>query len=132
VKTAPAGFAMINISTTVAGPCNHRLSRDLLSPSMCYSVQMATTRRTSTKRVGRTKTISISVDPVTEQILRTEAARYGGNVSRLIAAIALEARRQAAFERIMGAHPRMTDREVAEYWSGLESRRRKRRGASAA
>lgn len=52
-------------------------------------------------RYGKTRTLSISVDPLTEKILKEEADRnFGGNVSKLVAAIAHEARRKAAVDRI--------------------------------
>ncbi len=80
------------------------------------------------KRPGRTKTISISVDSATERILRDEAdARYGGNVSRLVAAIAVEARRRAAFERIMRGYSRMMEQEAFDFWERLESDAKKKR-----
>ena len=52
-------------------------------------------------RNGKTRTLSISVDPTTDKILKEEAeAHFGGNVSKLVAAIAREARRKAAVDRI--------------------------------
>ena len=52
-------------------------------------------------RLGKTRTLSISVDPATDRILKEEAAaHFGGNVSKLVAAIAREARRKAAVGRI--------------------------------
>src|SRR5689334_9796023 len=61
----------------------------------------ATLNIMSHPRRGKTRTLSISVDAVTDKILKEEArAHFDGNVSRLVAAIALEARRKAAVERI--------------------------------
>ena len=59
------------------------------------------------KRKGRTVTLSVSVSPETKTRLRTAADRaYGGNVSALIEAIALEADRQHALDwLIRRAHP---------------------------
>ena len=52
-------------------------------------------------RSGKTRTLSISVDAVTDRILKEEAdANFGGNVSKLVSAIAQEARRKAAVDRI--------------------------------
>jgi hypothetical protein len=52
------------------------------------------------RRPGSTQTFSISVDARTRQRLRALAkARHGGNVSALIAELALEGERLAAFER---------------------------------
>jgi len=52
-------------------------------------------------RHGKTRTLSISIDAVTERILKEEAkSHFGGNVSKLVSAIALEARRAAAVDRI--------------------------------
>ena len=51
--------------------------------------------------MGKTRTLSISVDATTDRILKEEArAHFGGNVSKLVSAIALEARRSAAVDRI--------------------------------
>jgi hypothetical protein len=53
-------------------------------------------------RYGKTRTLSISVDATTDRILKEEAkAHFGGNVSKLVSAIALEARRAAAVNRIV-------------------------------
>ena len=54
---------------------------------------------------GKTRTLSTSVDPTTDRILREEAEEhFGGNVSKLVsklvATIALEAWRKAAIARI--------------------------------
>lgn len=52
-------------------------------------------------RPAKPRTLSISVDPVIDKILKEEAqAHFGGNVSKLVAAMALEARRKAAIARI--------------------------------
>ena len=52
-------------------------------------------------RPGKTRTLSISVDDATDRILKEEAkAHFGGNVSKRVAAIAQEARRTAAVDRI--------------------------------
>lgn len=60
-------------------------------------------------RKRKTATFSISVDLETQRILKEEAARsYGGNVSALVAAIAKEAKRQAALDWLIG------DREITE------------------
>ena len=67
------------------------------------------------RRVGRTSTVSISVDAETQAILRAEAKRsYGGNVSALIAAIAREAKRQGALDFLLaGSKPMTAERETA-------------------
>jgi hypothetical protein len=52
-------------------------------------------------RPGKTRTLSISVDAATDKILKEEArAHFDGNISKLIAAIAREARRKAALDRL--------------------------------
>lgn len=87
------------------------------------------------KRPGRTATFGISVDEETRRILKTEAdRRYGGNVSALVAAMAREARRRAAFEWILrwSNVPRMTDEErqaLREDLSGETARKKKPRAA---
>jgi hypothetical protein len=53
-----------------------------------------------TRRVGATETFSVSVDSKTKQSLKAQAyARHQGNVSALIAELAIEGERMAAFER---------------------------------
>lgn len=55
----------------------------------------------TSSRHGKTRTLSISVDAATDKILKEEAAaHFGGNVSKLVSAIAHEARRKAAVDRI--------------------------------
>lgn len=58
------------------------------------------------KRAGKTVTFSISVDAKTQRILKKEAKRlFEGNVSKLVAALAREAERNAALDRYLaGAH----------------------------
>ena len=58
------------------------------------------------KRAGKTVTFSISVDEETQRILKKEAKRlFEGNVSKLIAALAREADRNAALDRYLeGTH----------------------------
>jgi post-segregation antitoxin (ccd killing protein) len=85
------------------------------------------------KRPGRTATFSISVDVETQRILKREATRsYGGNVSALVAAIAKEARRQAAFDWLLAGRD-ITDEQRAEFLAEVEGKRRakKRRGKAA-
>jgi len=85
-------------------------------------------------RSGKTRTLSISVDAATDRILKEEAdAHFGGNVSRLVAAIAREARRKAAVERIAAwsGYDSLTDDErnaiQADIDKELASQKRKRR-----
>lgn len=58
------------------------------------------------KRAGKTVTFSISVDEKTQRILKKEALRlFEGNVSKLVAALAREAERNAALDRYLeGVH----------------------------
>ena len=68
--------------------------------------------------------VSISVDPTTARILEEEAdAHFGGDVSRLIAAIAREARRKAAVDRIAvwSGYAALSDRERAEIQAGIDA-----------
>jgi hypothetical protein len=52
------------------------------------------------RRAGATETFSVSVDRKTKQSLKAQAsARHQGNVSALIAELAVEGERMAAFER---------------------------------
>jgi post-segregation antitoxin (ccd killing protein) len=84
------------------------------------------------RRPGKTVTFSISVDRETERILKQEAARsYGGNVSALVAAIAREAKRQAALDWLLQG-VEITPPERAEFLAEVEGgkRARKRRPAA--
>jgi len=57
---------------------------------------------TAKKRSGKTVTFSISVDEETQRILKKEAKRlFDGNVSKLVAALAREAARNAALDRYL-------------------------------
>ncbi len=57
-------------------------------------------KRSKKRRAGATETIGVSVDPETKRKLKELAdEKHGGNVSALIAEMAEEAVRQAAFER---------------------------------
>jgi post-segregation antitoxin (ccd killing protein) len=88
------------------------------------------------RRPGHTATLSISVDEETKRILKAEAKRsYGGNVSALVAAIAREAKRQAALDWLLqrsGAAP-MTVKErdalLAEIDGASAPKKRRRRAA---
>jgi hypothetical protein len=58
---------------------------------------MKTKRR---RRAGATETVGVSLDPGTKRMLKKLAAqKHQGNVSALIAELAEEAVRQAAFEK---------------------------------
>lgn len=87
------------------------------------------------RRAGKTATFSISVDVETQRILKQEAARsYGGNVSALVAAIAKEAKRQAALDWLLQGSD-VTDEErtaflaEADGRSGSSKRKKRRRAA---
>jgi len=89
-------------------------------------------------RLGKTRTLSISVDPATDRILQEEAqAHFGGNVSKLVAAIALEARRKAAIDRIAewSGYARLPEQErdaiEADIQKALASQKRKRKRSAA-
>jgi hypothetical protein len=92
-------------------------------------------------RVGRTRTLSISVDPTTDRILKEEAAaHFEGNVSKLVAAIAREARRKAAVDRIAqwSGYSRLSGEDRDEIQAGIQKelaaqkpeKRRKKRSAA--
>jgi hypothetical protein len=58
------------------------------------------------KRKGSTTTFSVSVSKETRRRLKKAAERgYGGNVSALIEAVALEAERQEALDRLLRDAP---------------------------
>jgi post-segregation antitoxin (ccd killing protein) len=85
------------------------------------------------KRPGNTATFSISVDLETQRILKKEAARsYGGNVSALVAAIAKEAKLQAALDWLLEG-TKITDAERTAFLAevdGPENKPKKRRRAA--
>jgi len=85
-------------------------------------------------RPGKTFTFSISVDAETRRILKAEARRtHAGNVSALIAALAKDAKRKAAFAKYLAGVPPMTNEERDEMVSEITGkpivRRRRKRAA---
>jgi hypothetical protein len=82
------------------------------------------------KRKGSTKTFSVSVSSATQRKLKAAAKRsFGGNVSALIEAIALEADRQAALDRLLRDSPPMDEAAYSEFLDELIGRKRKGREA---
>jgi hypothetical protein len=78
------------------------------------------------KRKGTTKTFSVSVSSETHRRLKSAANRsYGGNVSALIEAIAIEADRQAALDRLLRDAPPVDE---AAYAAFLREMARSKRG----
>jgi hypothetical protein len=91
-------------------------------------------------RRGKTHTLSISVDETTDRILKEEAAaHFGGNVSKLVAAIAREARRKAAVDwiAVWSGYTKLTAEERDRIEAGIQeelagqTRRRKRKSSAA-
>lgn len=83
------------------------------------------------KRKGATKTFSVSVSAETRKRLKTAADRsYGGNVSALIEAIALEADRQAALDRLLRDAPPIDEAAYEAFLKELTAPRK--RGTKAA
>ena len=94
--------------------------------------------------MGATETIGVSLDPATKRKLKELAARrHQGNVSALIAEMAEEATRQAAFERAWRWYggPDLTedtraaiDKELEEGWELARKytakKKRRRRNAA--
>jgi hypothetical protein len=84
------------------------------------------------KRKGKTRTFSVSVSSETQQKLRAAAKRsYGGNVSALIEAIAVEADRQAALDRLVRDAPPVDEAAYAAFLDEMSGRARRRRGRAA-
>ena len=82
------------------------------------------------KRKGSTKTFSVSVSSETQQKLKAAAERsFGGNVSALIEAIALEADRHAALDRLLRDAPPIDEAAYAAFLK--EMTRPKRKGGRA-
>lgn len=79
------------------------------------------------KRAGGTKTFSVSVSRETQRKLKKAANRaYGGNVSALIEAIALEADRQAALDRLLRDAPPIDESAYAEFLREMTGGKKKR------
>lgn len=79
------------------------------------------------RRKGRTETFSVSVSPQTKARLRRAAARaYGGNVSALIEAIALEADRQEALDWLLHRAAPVDDEAYAAFMKEMAGPKRKR------
>jgi hypothetical protein len=84
------------------------------------------------KRRGTTETFSVSVSAETKARLRRAADRvYGGNVSAVIEAIALEADRQEALDWLLRRAPPVDNREFGAFMKEMAGpkRRRSRRAA---
>lgn len=82
---------------------------------------------TRLKRKGSTRTFSVSVSTATLRKLRAAARRsYGGNVSALVEAIALEADRQAALDRLLRDAPPVDERAYASFLAEMTGTGRKR------
>jgi len=93
------------------------------------------------RRVGATETVGVSLDPATKRKLKQLAAqKHAGNVSALIAEMAEDAVRRAAFEKAWAWYggPELTnegrssvDAELEEGWNlarkhGAKKKRRRR------
>jgi hypothetical protein len=84
------------------------------------------------KRKGATETFSISVSPGTKARLRKAADRaYGGNVSALIEAIALEADRRDALDWLLHRSPPIDDEAFEAFMDEMAAPKKKRRRRSA-
>ena len=85
------------------------------------------------KRKGAMTTFSVSVSPATKARLKKAAERgYGGNVSALIEAIALEADRREALDWLLGRAEPIGDAAFEEFMNEMQppARRRKRTHAA--
>lgn len=79
------------------------------------------------KRKGRVETFSVSVSAATKVRLRRAADRaYGGNVSALIEAIAIEADRQGALDWLLHRAPPTDDTAFAEFLREMAGPRKRR------
>ncbi|GAC1576469.1 MAG: hypothetical protein NVS3B20_08030 [Polyangiales bacterium] len=104
-----------------------------------FLTEKATPRRacvivynTMKKRPGKTATFSISVDVATQRILKEEAARsYDGNVSALVAAIAKEAKAQAALDWLLDGTT-VTAADRAAFLREVDGKQRPKRRRKAA
>jgi hypothetical protein len=79
------------------------------------------------KRRGTTRTFSVSVSTETQRRLKAAANRaYGGNVSALIEAIAVEADRQAALGRLLRDAPPVDEAAYAAFLKEMIGPKRRR------
>jgi hypothetical protein len=79
------------------------------------------------KRTGNMQTFSVSVSAETKARLRKAANRaYGGNVSALIEAIALEADRRDALDWLLYRVPPIDDKAFEAFMKEMAGPRRKR------
>ena len=84
------------------------------------------------KRQGKTETFSVSVSLETKRRLRKAADRgYGGSVSALIEAIALDADRQHALELLLQLGPPVDDSGFREFVKEMEGPKKKTRRSAA-
>jgi hypothetical protein len=84
------------------------------------------------KRKGRTETFSVSVSPETKARLRRAADRaFGGNVSAVIEAIALEADRQEALDWLLQRAAPIADETFAAFMTEMNGPKKKRSGRAA-
>ena len=84
------------------------------------------------KRKGSVETFSVSVSTETRQRLREAADRsYGGNVSALIEAIAIEADRRGALDWLLGRGAAVDDGEYDAFLTEMAAPSRKRRRSAA-
>jgi hypothetical protein len=91
----------------------------------CYRVNKMGMARL--KRSGKMETFSVSVSPETKARLRKAADRaYGGNVSALIEAIALEADRQDALDWLLHRGSPTDDVAFEAFMKEMVGPRRKR------
>jgi hypothetical protein len=83
------------------------------------------------KRKRATRTFSVSVSSATQRKLKAAAKRsYGGNVSALIEAIAIEAERQAALGRLLRDAPPIDDAAYSAFLQEMAGPQRKRGNAA--
>ena len=86
------------------------------------------------KRKGVMTTFSVSVSPATKARLKKAAERgYGGNVSALIEAIAVEADRRDALDWLLGRAEPVDEAAFDEFMNEMQgsgARRRKRTHAA--
>ena len=79
------------------------------------------------KRTGKMETFSVSVSSKTKALLRKAADRaYGGNVSALIEAIAIEADRRDALDWLLRRLPLTDDDAFEAFMREMAGSRRKR------
>jgi hypothetical protein len=97
-----------------------------------YCCRVNKTNVARLKRTGKVETFSVSVSAETKARLRRAARQsYGGNVSALIEAIAVEADRQQALDWLLDRGPAIDEQAYADFLAEMNPTTKKKRKRAA-